>query len=266
MADILQEICDRKRQHVASKKATTPLSELEERVKEQTSPRGFETALRCAVARGEYGFICEVKKASPSKGLIREDFEPAMLATAYEAGGATCLSVLTDEPYFQGHDTFLVAARRACSLPVLRKDFMVDPYQVAEARALGADCILIIMAALDDREAHEIEDAALSFGMDILIEVHDAFELERASRLKSRMIGVNNRNLKTMSVSLANTLSLVPQYPENALAVAESGLQTTEDLAACAAAGANCFLIGETFMRQDDVAAAVRALQKTVAA
>lgn len=266
MADILHEICDRKREHVAAKKMLVKLSELEVRARNQSPPRGFERALRSAVARDEYGFICEIKKASPSKGLIRADFEPSVLAKAYEVGGGTCLSVLTDEPYFQGHDQFLVSARKACSLPVLRKDFMVDTYQVTEARALGADCILIIMAALRDSEAQDIEAAALSLGMDVLIEVHDEHELYRAMQLKSRLIGVNNRNLKTMEVSLDNTMSLVPQYSAGVLAVAESGLRTSQDLEACAAVGANCFLIGETFMRQDDVSAAVRALQKPVAA
>lgn len=266
MTDILQEICDRKRTHVADKKATVSLAELKAQIQSQSSPRGFEAALRHRVSKDQYGFICEVKKASPSKGLIREDFDPATLAAAYEKGGATCLSVLTDEPYFQGHDTFLKAAREACALPVLRKDFMVDIYQVFEARALGADCILIIMAALSDAEAIAIEDVALDLGMDVLIEVHNEDELERAAKLQSKLIGVNNRNLKTMTVSLDNTLNLVPRFPDNALAVAESGLKSPDDLTACATVGANCFLIGETFMRQDDVTEAVRALQKGAAA
>lgn len=263
MADILREICDRKRDHVAAQKQKTTLQEIESMARNATAPRGFINALQTWVSNGRYGFICEIKKASPSKGLIRpDDFDPATLAQAYERGGASCLSVLTDEPYFQGHDDYLVQARSAVNLPCLRKDFMVDPYQVAEARALGADCILLIMAALDDVLAAELEQEAHAKGMDVLIEVHDAEELDRALRLKSPLIGVNNRNLKTMEVSLQNTLALVPQFPEDRLAVAESGLRTAADLEACAQIGAHCFLIGETFMRQQDVEQAVRNLQK----
>ena len=264
MADILAEICDRKRDHVRQTRAAVPLSEQEARAKEASAPRGFIDALKRARDACKYGFITEIKKASPSKGLIRpDDFEPAKLAAAYERGGASCLSVLTDEPYFQGCDRYLQEARAATSLPCLRKDFMVDPYQVMEARALGADCILLIMAALDDGLAAEMEAQAHGLGMDVLIEVHDAAELERALRLKSPLIGVNNRNLKTMAVSLETTLSLVPKVPADRIAVAESGLRTAEDLKACEAAGAGCFLIGETFMRQPDVEMAVRSLQKT---
>lgn len=261
--DILAEICARKEVHVSVKKAQTPLGDLQASLKNIAQPRGFINALKDTVAAGQYGFICEIKKASPSKGLIRaHDFDPAKLAKAYEEGGATCLSVLTDEPYFQGHDSYLGAARGACNLPVLRKDFIIDPYQVYEARALGADCILLIMAALTDAMAAELEGIAYDLGMDVLVEVHDKPELDRALKLKSPLIGVNNRNLKTMDVSLATTLSLVPDFPEDRVAVAESGLASKGDLAACSSAGANCFLIGETFMRQDDVAAAVRAFQK----
>ncbi len=264
MRDILKEICDRKREHVAEKKTIVSLADLEARAASQTAPRGFHAALTRAVTEDRYGFICEIKKASPSKGLIRpDDFDPATLAAAYERGGASCLSVLTDEPYFQGHDHYLEQARAATTLPCLRKDFMVDPYQVIEARALGADCILLIMAALDDELAAELEATALDLGMDVLIEVHDGLELDRALRLKSPMIGVNNRNLKTMEVTIQTTLDLVPRYAADRLAIAESGLGTPEDLSACAAAGAQCFLIGETFMRQTDVEAAVRSLQKT---
>lgn len=263
MADILQEICARKRVHISAKKTQTPMSMLEAGLKHALPPRGFIQALENQVMAGQYGFICEIKKASPSKGLIRaEGFDPAELAAAYEAGGAACLSVLTDEPYFQGHDSYLVEARAACSIPVLRKDFMLDPYQVLEARVIGADCILLIMAALSDEEAMVLETAAHELGMDVLIEVHDAEELLRALKLKSRLIGINNRNLKSMQVSLENTLSLAPMLPASKIAVAESGLATADDLNACAEVGAHCFLIGETFMRQPDVTEAVKSLQK----
>lgn len=263
MADILAEICDRKKEHVASVKAQISLETQESLAKDTDKPRGFIKSLEAKRAAGEYGFICEIKKASPSKGLIRpEDFDPATLAAAYERGGAACLSILTDEPYFQGKNKYLQEARTSVSLPCLRKDFMVDPYQIVESRALGADCILLIMAALEDSEAAEMETLAHELGMDVLIEVHDKTELDRALKLKSPLIGVNNRNLKTMVVSINTTLSLVPKYANERIAVAESGLRTAEDLAACDAVGAGCFLIGETFMRQPDVEVAVRNLQK----
>lgn len=266
MADILNEICARKQVHIAVKKSQTPIEALKDSLGNVDAPRGFIRSLEDKINQGQYGFICEIKKASPSKGLIRgEGFDPVALANAYEAGGAACLSVLTDEPYFQGRDSYLVDARGACSIPVLRKDFMLDAYQVYEARALGADCILLIMAALSDDQAAELEDTAVALGMDVLIEVHDADELARALKLKSRLIGVNNRNLKTMEVTLDNTLSLVPSFPAGRIAVAESGLKTSDDLAQCANVGASCFLIGETFMRQVDVTAAVLSLQKGVA-
>lgn len=260
--NILAEICARKEVHVSVKKAQVSLDDLKRNLANVDAPRGFVAALRNRLEDGAYGFICEIKKASPSKGLIRPDFHPADLASAYEAGGAACLSVLTDEPYFQGHDTYLQEARAACSLPVLRKDFMIDPYQVYEARSLGADCILLIMAALTDTMAAELEAIALDLGMDVLIEIHNEHELDRALHLRSPLLGVNNRNLKTMDVSLENTLGLVPRFPDGYVAVAESGLSSREDLAACSSVGANCFLIGETFMRQDDVAAAVTSFQK----
>ena len=266
MRDILAEICDVKRNHVAKVKAQVGLAEQESRAKAADTPRGFIRSLENKRLAGEYGFICEIKKASPSKGLIRpDDFVPEKLANAYERGGAACLSVLTDEPYFQGADEYLVEARAAVGIPVLRKDFMIDTYQVTEARGLGADCILIIMAALTDSEAQEIEACALEYGMDCLLEVHNTEELERALKLKSRLVGVNNRNLKTMQVSLENTLSLVPTFPDDRIAVAESGLSSPGDLAACEAVGAGCFLIGETFMRQSDVELAVKKLQKSAA-
>jgi len=263
MKDILAKICDRKREHVTQVKQKITVTEQEALAKRASKPRGFIKALKAKRAVGDYGFICEIKKASPSKGLIRpDDFNPASLAAAYQRGGAACLSVLTDEPYFQGKDAYLLETRAAVDIPVLRKDFMIDPYQVIEARALGADCILLIMAALSDSDAQEMEKLAHTLGMDVLIEVHDKLELQRALQLKSPLIGVNNRNLKTMEVSLENTLSLVPLYPDDRIAVAESGLQTAADLATCEAIGAGCFLIGETFMRQANVEDAVKNLQK----
>ncbi|MBL4639976.1 MAG: indole-3-glycerol phosphate synthase TrpC [Kordiimonadaceae bacterium] len=263
MANILDEICDRKRSHVAAVKSSISLAEQESRAKAASVPRGFIRALEKKRSTGDYGFICEIKKASPSKGLIRPtDFDPATLAAGYERGGAACLSVLTDEPYFQGHDSYLQASRAAVNIPALRKDFIVDSYQITEARALGADCILLIMAALDDSQAQEFERLAHELGMDVLVEVHDKPELDRALKLKSKLIGVNNRNLKTMEVSLHNTLSLMPHFPADRLAVAESGLKLLSDLETCEAAGAGCFLMGETFMRQADVEIAVRSLQK----
>jgi indole-3-glycerol phosphate synthase len=260
MSDILDRICADKRRHIQACKAARPLAWVEAAAKAASPVRGFANALRGAVNDGRHGLIAEVKKASPSKGLIRADFDPATLARAYARGGAACLSVLTDEPYFQGHDDFLGQARGAVDLPVLRKDFMLDIYQVAEARALGADCILLIMAALDDGQAHAMEAAALAWGMDVLVEVHDGDELDRALQLRSRLIGINNRNLKTMVTDLATTEKLAARLPADALGVSESGLNSNDDLVRMSRAGCHCFLVGEALMRQDDVEGAVRNL------
>ena len=259
MTNRLTEILAAKRDHVAQAKSRRTLADLDAAAATQFGPRGFRRALE---AKAEHGFalIAEIKKASPSKGLIRADFDPPAHARAYEAGGAACLSVLTDVPYFQGADAFLVAARAACTLPCLRKDFMVDPWQVAESRALGADAILIIVAALDDGAMAEIEAAALERGMDVLVEVHDAAELDRALRLKSRLIGANNRDLRDFTVDFARTYELVAHAPADCLFVAESGIAGHADLAAMAAHGVRTFLVGESLMRQHDVEAATRAL------
>lgn len=259
MTDKLTEICNTKRDEVAARKAQSSLKDLSSRAVGQTAPRGFEAALRRQAADG-FALIAEIKKASPSKGLIRPDFRPADNARAYAAGGATCLSVLTDAPYFQGHEDYLVEARAACELPVIRKDFMVDPWQCAEARAIGADAILIIVAALSDQQMAEIEAAALELGMDALVEVHDEAEMERASRLRSRLIGVNNRDLKRFVTDLGNTERLAPLAPEGTLLVAESGINTHADLLRLSSCGARTFLVGESLMRQPDVEAATRAL------
>jgi indole-3-glycerol phosphate synthase len=254
MTDKLAEICATKREEVAARKALGLAH-----WPEPSPPRGFEAALRARAAEG-FALIAEIKKASPSKGLIRVDFDPPAHARAYEAGGAACLSVLTDAPYFQGHEDYLIAARAACQLPVIRKDFMVDPWQVAESRAIGADAILIIVAALDDGVMAEIEAAAMERGMDVLVEVHNEAEMERATRLQSRLIGVNNRDLKSFVTDLGTTERLAPLAPEGTLLVSESGIASHADLVRLAACGARTFLVGESLMRQADVAAATRTL------
>ena len=254
---MLDRILETKRAEVAARKATTSLADIDAGIARMSKPRGFRAALD---AKTGYALVAEVKKASPSKGLIRADFDPVAHARAYEAGGAACLSVLTDEKWFQGSDAYLTAARDAVSIPVLRKDFMVDPWQSTEARAIGADCILIIVAALDDVQMAEIEASALECGMDVLVEVHDAHEMERALRLKSRLIGVNNRDLRDFTVDFARTYDLVGKAPKGCTFVAESGLETRADLDAMAAHGVRCFLIGEALMRQADVEAATRAI------
>ena len=259
MSDILETIKTYKLAEVAARKAAVPLTEIEARAKDAPLVRGFAKKLADAAREG-YGLIAEIKKASPSKGLIRADFNPPALAQAYAEGGATCLSVLTDAPSFQGDDSYLTAARAAVDLPALRKDFMYDTYQVAEARALHADCILIILASVSDAQAQDLEEAATEWGMDVLLEVHDAAELERACALKSPLMGINNRNLKTFETTLDTTRTLSKLVPADRMIVCESGLNTPEELADMSRYGARSFLIGESLMRQDNVAAATRRL------
>lgn len=259
MGDRLQPILDAKRAHVAGRKAVRPASSLD--LAANGPVRGFAAALKAAKGAGHFGLIAEVKKASPSKGLIRADFNPGEIAAAYEAAGATCLSVLTDEPYFQGRDSYLALARHAASsLPALRKDFIVDRYQLPESRSLGADAILLIASALADTQLAELEDEAMSLGLDVLVEVHDGYELERALKLKTPLIGVNNRNLKTMTVDISLTEQLAASIPDDRIIVAESGLSVHADLVRLAASGISTFLVGEALMRETDVEAATRRL------
>ena len=261
MSNTLFEICDAKREHVKLKKKAMPEPMVMTRSKQVMPPRGFVKALKAKADKGEFGLIAELKKASPSKGLIREDFDPAKLAAAYEAGGATCLSVLTDEPYFQGKDEHLQLAKAAVKLPVLRKDFIVDPYQVYESRMLGADCILLIMSVLSDRQAEEMEAVALSLGMDVLVEVHDITELNRALMVfRSGFFGVNNRNLRPMEIDMTTAETLGKRIPDRIFKVCESGIESHADLLKMRDAGYLSFLVGGTLMAQPDVTAATQKL------
>ncbi len=259
MSNKLIEICDTKRDHVTQKKTQLSTSQINDAIEQHSKPRGFINSI-IDKSRDGFALIAEIKKASPSKGLIRSDFAPPAHAKSYEDGGAACLSILTDTPYFQGHDDYLLSARSATSLPCLRKDFMVEPWQVAESRSLGADAILIIMAALDDVLAAEIESASIEYGMDALIEVHDEYELERALKLKSKLLGINNRNLKTFETSLSMTEQLSNMVPDDRIMVSESGIFTHDDCQRLSKVGARCFLVGESLMRQDDVTKATQKL------
>lgn len=261
MSNVLDKIIADKREHIAKRKASIGEAAVIERLEEATPPRGFLNALKAKIAAGENALIAEIKKASPSKGLIREDFSPRDLAIAYEKGGAACLSVLTDEPYFQGRDAYLNEARSVVMLPALRKDFMIDTYQIAESRMIGADCILLIMAALSDSQAKELEAAAHEFGMDVLVEVHDEKEMERAlTHLDSRLLGINNRNLKTLEIDLATTERLCKMVPEDYTLVCESGIYSHKDIVRMNKADIHTFLVGESLMKQADVEQAVRDL------
>ena len=260
MSTILDTILARKHEEVAARRAQLPLAELRARQADAPPPRGFADAVAATIAAGRPAVIAEVKKASPSQGVIRADFDPAAIARSYAAAGAACLSVLTDVDFFQGSDAYLQQARAACALPVLRKDFVVDAYQIHEARALGADCVLLIAAALDDAQLSEFGFLAAELGMDVLLEVHDLDELERALPVPARLLGINNRNLKTFAVSLQTTLDLLPAVPADRVLVTESGIHTPADVARMRAAGVHAFLVGEAFMRQPDPGAALQAL------
>ncbi len=260
MTDILARITSYKRDEIAAAKARCPRVDIETAARDAPAVRPFAAAISERLAQGQYALVAEIKKASPSKGLIRTDFNPASLARAYQAGGATCLSILTDTPSFQGAPAFLTEARQACDLPVLRKDFMIDPYQVPEARSWGADCILLILAQIDDDTAAALAEEAARWAMDAIVEVHDAGELERALRLPCRLIGINNRNLKTFETSLATTEALLPSVPRDRVVISESGILVHDDVQRLSRAGVNAFLVGESLMRQPDVAAAARAL------
>ncbi|MCW0453984.1 indole-3-glycerol phosphate synthase TrpC [Xanthomonas sacchari] len=259
-SDILRTILARKADEIVERSARVPLAELVARAEAMPPTRGFARALQAAIANGDPAVIAEVKKASPSKGVIRPDFHPADIAVSYEFGGAACLSVLTDEDFFQGHDRYLQQARDACTLPVLRKDFTIDPYQVYEARTLGADCILLIVAALDDLQLAELSSLALQLGMDVLVEVHDIDELERALQVPAPLIGINNRNLRTFEVSLQTTLSMQNAVPRDRLLVTESGILGPDDVALMRGAGVHAFLVGEAFMRAEEPGEALRQL------
>lgn len=261
MTNTLLEICTKKREHIAAQKKKVPEAKLLKTVEKADAPRGFLKRLKNRVDKGKPALIAEIKKASPSKGLIRKDFDPALLAKAYTDGGAACLSVLTDTPYFKGADEYLQQARMATHLPCLRKDFMLDPYQIVESRALGADCILLILAALDDVLAKELESAAMQMGMDVLVEVHDASEMERAlNHMTSPLIGINNRNLKTLKVDLSTSEMLSGMLPSNICGVCESGISTPKDIKRMQTLGLNIFLVGESLMREADVTKATRHL------
>ena len=260
MSDILRKIVEVKQAEVSAARQRVPLAELRREAEGRRDVRDFTGGLRAALAAGRPAVIAEVKKASPSKGVLREHFVPAEIARSYATQGASCLSVLTDEPFFQGHADYLRQARAACSLPVLRKDFMVDDYQVFEARAMGADCILLIAACLDDARMRDLEAVAHALGMAVLVEVHDAAELERALRLKTPLVGVNNRNLRNFEVSIQATIGLLPSLPKERLAVTESGIATREDVATLRAAGVHAFLVGEAFMRAEEPGEALAAL------
>ncbi|MEO6155046.1 MAG: indole-3-glycerol phosphate synthase TrpC [Thermomonas sp.] len=258
MHDILKRILARKAEEVADRSTRVPLAELQARLKDAPPPRGFADAIAARIARGEPAVIAEIKKASPSKGVIRPDFDPAAIARSYEIGGAACLSVLTDVDFFQGKDAYLQQARAACKLPVLRKDFVIDPYQLHEARVLGADCVLLIAAALDDGQLSEFAFIADQLGMDVLLEVHDLDELERSLQVPARLLGVNNRNLRTFEVSLDNTIALKDAVPADRILVTESGILAPADVARMRDAGVNAFLVGEAFMRAPDPGSALR--------